>query len=128
MNRDSHSIGGQSSVNDIKKYKGRSMAHETFRRLLKNRGAIVGMSFLILLVIAAILSNFVFDYNTQIIGMDPFALYASPSLQHPFGCDNMGRDIFARICYGARYSLLIGIGSVSIGLCIGIVLGSRAGG
>ena len=39
----------------------------------------------------------------------------------------MGRDILARICYGARYSLLIGMGSVLIGLVIGIVLGSLAG-
>ena len=115
------------SVQVLKQYKGRSMAQETLRRLFKNRGAIVGMCFLILLVIAAILSEFVFDYNTQIIGMDPYSLYAAPSPAHPFGCDNMGRDILARICYGARYSLLIGLGSVMIGLAIGIVLGSLAG-
>ena len=40
-----------------------------------------------------------------IIGMDPLSIYAAPSAAHPFGCDNMGRDILARICYGARYSL-----------------------
>jgi len=115
------------SVEILKQYKGRSMAQMTLRRLFKNRGAIVGMCFLILLVVAAILSEFVFDYNTQIIGMDPLSLYAPPSAAHPFGCDNMGRDILARICYGARYSLLIGLGSVSIGLCFGILLGSLAG-
>ena len=115
------------SVEVLKQYKGRSMAQETMRRLLKNRGAIVGMCFLILLVLAAIASEFVFDYNTQIIGMDPLSIYAAPSAAHPFGCDNMGRDIMARICYGARYSLLIGLGSVLIGLAIGIILGSLAG-
>ena len=116
-----------SSVQVLKQYKGRSMAQETLRRLFKNRGAIVGMCFLILLVIAALLSGVIFDYNTQIIGMDPMSIYAAPSAAHPFGCDNMGRDILARICYGARYSLLIGMGSVLIGLAIGIILGSLAG-
>ena len=115
------------SMEILKQYRGRSLAQETVRRLFKNRGAIVGMIFLIVLIVVAILSEFIFDYNTQIIGMNPLALYAAPSAEHPFGCDNMGRDILARICYGARYSLLIGIGSVANGLCIGIILGSLAG-
>ena len=119
--------GQDASVAVLKQYKGRSMAQMTVRRLMKNRGAIVGICFLVLLAVAAILSEFVFDYDRQIIGMDPLSLFAAPSLAHPFGCDNMGRDIFARICYGARYSLLIGLGSVLIGLCIGITLGSLAG-
>jgi len=116
-----------SSVEILKKYRGRSMAQETFRRLIKNRGAIIGACFLLFLIVVAVLSEFVFDYDTQIIGMNPLALYAAPGPEHIFGCDNMGRDIMARICYGARYSLSIGIGSVAIGLCFGIILGSLAG-
>ena len=121
------SVQVQSSMEILKQYHGRSMAQETLRRLLKNKGAILGMIFLLVLIVVAILSEFIFDYNIQVIGMNPLALYATPSLQHPFGCDNMGRDILVRICYGARYSLLIGIGSVAIGLVIGIILGSLAG-
>ena len=115
------------SAKELKEFKGRSMAQETLRRLMKNKGAIVGMCFLLILVTAAIASQFLFDYDTDIIGMNPAAAYAAPSAEHFFGCDNMGRDILARIMYGARYSLLIGIGSVLIGLCFGLILGSLAG-
>jgi len=115
------------TAENLKQFKGRSMAQETVRRLMKNKGAIVGMIFLICLVIIAVVSGFIFDYDTQIIGLNPTEIYAKPGLAHPFGCDNMGRDILARIMYGARYSLTIGIGSVLIGLCIGLILGSLAG-
>ena len=50
-----------------------------------------------------------------------------PSLKHPFGTDQMGRDVFARVIYGARYSLIIGVGSVALGLVVGLILGSLAG-
>ena len=115
------------SSENLKQFKGRSMTQETIRRLFKNKGAIVGMCFLIFLVIIAIVAEFIFDYQTDIIGLNPTAIYAKPSLEHLFGCDNMGRDILARIMYGARYSLAIGIGSVLIGLVIGLILGSLAG-
>ena len=52
----------------VKQYRGRSMAQETLRRLIKNRGAIIGACFLLFLIIVAILSQFIFDYDTQIIG------------------------------------------------------------
>lgn len=110
-----------------KQVKSRSMAAETWRRLRKNKGAIVGMVFLVLLVAGAIISGFVYDYNTQIIGQNISERLQGPSWQHIFGTDQVGRDIFARILYGARYSLSISIGSVTIGLIIGIILGSIAG-
>ena len=110
-----------------KKYKSRSMAQETWRRLLQNKGAIIGMLFLILLVVAAISSGFVFDYETEVIGQNMAERLMGPCAQHWFGTDEYGRDLFARVIYGARYSLIIGIGSVGIGLVIGTILGSIAG-
>ena len=50
-----------------------------------------------------------------------------PSLKHWFGTDEMGRDIFARVCYGARYSLAVGIIAVAIALIFGVTLGAAAG-
>ena len=94
---------------------------------MKNKGAIVGMCFLILLVIVAIASEFLFDFDKDIILVQAENSFADPSMEHIFGCDQSGRDIFARILYGARYSLIIGIGSVSIGLFFGLILGSLAG-
>ena len=117
----------QVTAENLKEFKGRSLAQETMRRLLKNKGAIVGMCFLILLVIVAIASEFIFDFDTDIILVQAENSFAPPSAAHIFGCDQSGRDIFARILYGARYSLIIGIGSVSIGLFFGLILGSLAG-
>jgi len=94
---------------------------------LKNKGAIIGMIFLLLLVIAAILSGFIFDYDTQVIGQDIKNRLQWPSSEHLFGTDELGRDIFIRILYGARYSLAIGCGSVLIGLVTGVILGAVAG-
>lgn len=120
-------INEKQNAENLKEFKGRSLAEETARRLLKNKGAIVGMCFLILLVIVAIASEFLFDFDTDIILVQAENSFAPPSTQHIFGCDQSGRDIFARILYGARYSLIIGIGSVAIGLFFGLILGSLAG-
>ena len=107
-------------------YKGRSLTEETWRRLLKNKGAIVGMGFMIFLLVATIISTFAYNYQLDIISLSP-AIYQSPSMEHIFGTDQIGRDIFARVIYGARYSLFISLGSVAIGLAVGLVLGSLAG-
>lgn len=114
------------TLNDAAEVKGRSMAQETMRRLFKNKGAIVGMVFLIVLVLATIASTFIYDYKTDIVGLST-EIFQSPSAEHWFGTDQTGRDIFARVLYGARYSLAISVGSVAIGLVIGMILGALAG-
>ncbi|MDO4553982.1 MAG: ABC transporter permease [Lachnospiraceae bacterium] len=110
-----------------KKYKSRSMAQETWRRLLQNKGAIFAMIFMVVLVGAAIASGFIFDYETDVIGQNMAEKLMAPCAQHWFGTDEYGRDLFARVIYGARYSLIIGCGSVMIGLVVGTILGSLAG-
>lgn len=107
--------------------KSRSQFQEIMRRLLKNKGAVIGMVFLFLLIASAILSGFIFDYDTQVIGQDLKNRLQWPSKEHIFGTDELGRDIFIRILYGARYSLIIGSGSVFIGLVVGVILGAIAG-
>lgn len=110
-----------------KKMKSRSQAQEVWRRLKKNKGAMIGMGFLIALAVIAIASGFLFDYDTDVIGINPALKLQGPSRAHWFGTDNLGRDIFARVLYGARYSLIIGVGSVFIGLVIGVICGALAG-
>lgn len=107
-------------------YKGRSLAQETWRRFLKNKGAIVGMAFMILLLIIALSGDLLFDFKTDITGFSP-DLSQAPSMNHLFGTDQLGRDIFARVLYGTRYSLIIGVGSVALGLIVGLITGSLAG-
>lgn len=110
-----------------KKVKSRTMLQETMHRLLRNKGAVFGMVFLIVLAIAALISPYIFDYEVDVIGQNMPERLMAPCAAHWFGTDEFGRDLFARIVYGARYSLIIGVGSVMLGLVVGMILGSLAG-
>ena len=107
-------------------YTGRSMAQETWRRLKKNKGAMFGLAFLLLLVLATIVASFIFDYDKDIIAMTKDR-FLPPSWEHPFGTDNMGRDIFKRVLYGAKYSLVLSFGATALGLAVGLFFGAIAG-
>ncbi|MDY5730627.1 MAG: ABC transporter permease [Eubacteriales bacterium] len=109
------------------KKKSRGMFAEVWRRLIKNKGAVLGMLFLVVLVVAAIASPYIFDYDKDVIGQNIAEKLQAPSATHWFGTDEYGRDLFARVVYGARYSLIIGVGSVLLGLFVGTILGSLAG-
>ena len=115
------------STENLNEYKGRSLAQETWRRLLKNKGAVVGMIFMVLLLILALSGDFLYDYDTEIIGMNMSEARLAPSAEHFFGTAQLGRDVFSRIVYGTRYSLIIGVGSVAVGLIVGLITGSLAG-
>ena len=107
-------------------YTGRSMAQETWRRLKKNKGAMFGIAFLLLLVLATIVASFIFDYDKDIIAMTKDR-FLPPSWEHPFGTDNMGRDIFKRVLYGAKYSLVLSLGATALCLAVGLFFGAIAG-
>lgn len=107
--------------------KSRSRGQEIWRRLMKNKGAVIGLAFLAILVFLAVAAGFIYDYDSDIIAIHTEAALQAPSAGYWFGTDALGRDIFARILYGARYSLMIGAGSVAIGLVIGVTLGAIAG-
>lgn len=102
------------------------MAQETWRRLKKNKGAMFGIAFLLLLVLATIVASFIFDYDKDIIAMTKDR-FLPPSWEHPFGTDNMGRDIFKRVLYGAKYSLVLSFGATALGLAVGLFFGAIAG-
>ncbi|MCD8014279.1 MAG: ABC transporter permease [Lachnospiraceae bacterium] len=90
-----------------------------------NKGAIFGMTFLIAIVIASFLSPYLCKYSYS--ATDFVAMKSWPSLDHWFGTDDLGRDIFSRVLYGARYTLVIGILSTVLSAIIGIVMGAIAG-
>ncbi len=110
-----------------KQYKRRSALQETWRRFRKNPGAMLGLIMVILIVTIAIASGFIFDYKTDVIGQHISQRLQKPSPAHPFGTDELGRDIMARVLYGARYSLSIGIVAVIVSLLVGVTLGAIAG-
>lgn len=100
---------------------------ELWRDFRKNKGAVLGLIILCLIIATAIVSTFLIDYETQIVEMNISEMFQKPSLKHWCGTDNFGRDIFLRLIYGTRYSLLIGVCSVMFSLLIGTTLGILAG-
>lgn len=116
--------GNKSTINKSKR---QSLWKDVWKRLKKNKGAMAGLIFLIILATVTLLSGFIYDYEEDIIKQDISQALEGPSLKHPFGTDQFGRDIFARVIYGGRYSLPIGFLAVLYGLIIGVILGSIAG-
>lgn len=110
-----------------KRYKKRSTLTTIWHQLRKNKGAVLGLILITLIIIVAIASAYIFDYDTQIAANNLKERLQAPSSEHWFGTDDMGRDIFARVCYGARYSLAVGVIAVLIALVVGVTLGATAG-
>jgi peptide/nickel transport system permease protein len=102
---------------------------DAWRRLRRNKSALLGMGLIAVFVLVAIFAPLLATHSPreQNLGLLEGSCCPGPSLEHWFGVDDLGRDEFSRIVYGARYSLLIGIVSVSVGLSIGLVLGALAG-
>jgi peptide/nickel transport system permease protein len=101
---------------------------DAWRRLRRNPGAIIGFLFVLLFVTTAVFAPWIAPYSPTEQGLEGGILnFSSPSSEHWFGLDQLGRDEFSRIIYGARFSLIIGIVSVAVGLSVGLVLGAVAG-
>ena len=95
------------------------------KRLAKNRLAMAGLCITLLLFLLALLSPLIMPYAYDELNMaDRFAV---PSLKHLCGADEMGRDIFSRLLYGARWSLALGFLATIISTVIGMVIGSVVG-
>lgn len=95
------------------------------RQLAKNKAAMIGTVILAVEIVLAILAPYIMPYDYA--AMDMTSCFAPPSAAHLFGCDDMGRDIFSRVLYGARFSLSSGILAVLIALVIGMTIGAVAG-
>jgi peptide/nickel transport system permease protein len=102
----------------------KSMLVDVWRRLKKNKGAVVSLFVILVIIIVAIFAPVIAPYSYDETGVKGFA---HASAQHLLGTDKLGRDVLSRIIYGARASLLIGIVSVAISAVIGIFFGSIAG-
>ena len=108
-------------------FKQRSMFVETWKRLRKNKGAMIGLFIVVVLFLLAIFAGVIFDYDTDVIGQNYNELLQEPSWKHPFGTDEMGRDLLARIIYGSRASLFISFAAVCLAAVIGCFFGAISG-
>ena len=97
-----------------------------WERLKRNKTAMFALVVLLIIVVCAIFADVIADYQTKVLAQNVAERLQGPSLQHWFGTDAFGRDLFARIIHGARYSLIFGVVCTAISLCAGCVLGSVA--
>ena len=108
-----------------KKYSRTSLYKDAWKRLRRNKLALIGLSIVILLILIAILAPFISPYDPTIRIKADSSL--GPSRIHLFGTDLLGRDIFSRVIYGSRVSIEVGIIAVGISVIIGLILGALSG-
>jgi peptide/nickel transport system permease protein len=95
------------------------------RRFKRRKGALVALSVIAIFVAAAVLAPLVSPYDPDLQTWN--AVRKAPSALHWFGTDDVGRDVLARVIYGARASLLAGVISVAIALLVGVPVGLISG-
>src|SRR5664279_5736336 len=102
-----------------------SPSRRALRRLLRRKGAVVGFVVIAVFVVLALFAPLIAPYDP--IATSWTLVRKAPSAQHWFGTDELGRDVLARVIYGARASLLAGAIAVTIALGVGVPLGLLAG-
>lgn len=111
-------------VRTIQKSKN-SVTQRRMRKLMKNKLAMFGLILTLVIILMCMCAPLLTDCDPTY--MDISLRYADPSAEHPFGCDQGGRDVFARILYGGRISILIGLACAVAGNVLGAMLGCMAG-
>jgi peptide/nickel transport system permease protein len=109
----------------------RSLRADAIRRLRKNRLAVAGLIWIIIVILIAITADlWVPPWLGDPVEIDSTTVaerdLLTPSWEHPFGTDKLGRDVASRVVYGSRVSLIVGILAVAIMVAIGLVMGALA--
>lgn len=104
---------------------GHSMASEIWHRLLRDKSSVISLAFLCVIFLIAIFANVLFD-ESMVTTQNTAIRCSGPSLEHWFGTDLYGRDIFIRMAFGSRVSLTIGIVTMGVSMLVGGLLGAMA--
>lgn len=107
------------------KIKSESYFMSVWQEFRKNKAAVVGMAILLGIIFVAVFADKLAPYDPYVQTYED--ALQSPNAEHLFGTDEFGRDIFSRVLYGARVSLLVGVVSVAIACVCGCILGASAG-
>ena len=102
-----------------------SPARETSRRFRRHRLAVLGFAILALMMLAVVLGPLV--WRVPINDIDFAAMLAGPSWSHPFGTDDLGQDLLARMIYGGRISLAVGLAAMLVAVIVGTIVGAISG-
>jgi peptide/nickel transport system permease protein len=98
---------------------------EAWRRFKRHRLAVIGLVVLTLMVLLVAFGPML--WRVQINDIDFSARLHTPSVTHPFGTDDLGQDIFARMLYGGRISLAVGLSAMLMAMVVGVTIGAIAG-
>lgn len=96
-----------------------------WKRFKKNPLSLMGLTVILVFALIAIFAPFISPYEPTKI--DVYNVLSPPSPEHPFGTDELGRDLLSRMIWGSRVSLKVGFVAVGIAVAIGVMLGSIAG-
>ena len=107
------------------KVRGYSPGREAWRRFRRHRLAVVSAGVLFAMVFAILFGPFL--WRVPINDIDFTARLATPSLAHPFGTDDLGQDLLARMIYGGRISLAVGLAAMLVAVVLGTIIGAIAG-
>ena len=116
-------------MRDEKKYKTMihasrdSLFRDVVKRFIRNCAAVIGLVVLAVILFVIVFANFLVP-ESLVTAYDTRAKLSPPSAAHWFGTDNLGRDVFARVLYGARITVGIGVGATLTSLIIGALLAS----
>ncbi len=109
----------------MSKEKSNSLWTDAWRRLYRNKTAMLALAILVLLVISALFADFIAPYPFD--EQDYSRVLQFPNAKHLLGTDNFGRDVFSRIIFGSRVSLLVGFSSVLASVVVGGLIGAVSG-
>ncbi|HEX9093476.1 MAG TPA: ABC transporter permease [Coriobacteriia bacterium] len=128
---DAAAPGGASKPGKESETSSRTLWGDAIRRLRRNKLAVASLAWIVMMVVLAVSADL---WVPRVLG-DPIAIdtttvvqraLGGPSLQHPFGYDDLGRDIASRIIYGARVSLAVGVIATAISVVLGLFFGGLA--
>lgn len=104
-----------------------SQMYDAMRRLLKNKTAVLGFIIILMMILLAVFADVLFDYEEVVIKQNYAEMCQGPSAAHPFGTDELGRDILARVVHGTRVSLSIGFAATIMASILGGAIGAISG-
>jgi peptide/nickel transport system permease protein len=105
--------------------RGVSPWREAWRRFRRHKLAVVSLVVLALMVLLVLVGPSL--WKVAINEIDFSARLESPSWEHPMGTDDLGQDLFARMLYGGRISLAVGLAAMMMSICVGVAIGAVAG-
>ncbi len=108
----------------MKRAKRNSGSREVWRRIKKNKAAMLGLGIILIFAFFILFADLIADYNTLAIQQHLDNQLSSPSMEHWFGTDEYGRDIFARVIHGGRTSLLVGVVATAVAIVAASIIGA----